>query len=211
MKRFRTKANLAAVTLSAIGLFAVSTAHGDVVVTISGVNGGTTFNWSISGSIVTNGSYTDASESNFTTGLTYPDDDNDNVVGIGSLARSGDTIVNSADSDIVSTGDVMLTINGGADLVGAFVIDVETTGGGRIDFDPAGTITIPATPGVATYAYSGSGVATLTAGTFDTVFSEGTATYTAAPNNSVIFNVIPEPTSLALLSVGGLLIARRRR
>lgn len=177
----------------------------DVILDITGLVGGTTFDWIFSStSIVTNATYTDASASNYTAGLPFPDDDNDNVIPISGLSRSGDVIVNTELQDLSSTGDFVFQINGGADQVGAFAVDVESTGGGRIDFDPGANITVPSSPGINTYTYSGSGTTTLTSGTFDSVFNDGTAVFTAAPNgsggnNTITINVttlaatVPEP------------------
>ncbi|WP_404306118.1 PEP-CTERM sorting domain-containing protein [Neorhodopirellula lusitana] len=200
-----------------------SQSPGDVVIDISGVIGGSTFDWVFSStSITTNGDYTDVSDSNVTAGLPFPDDDNDNVTSIGGLPRSGDQIVNTSLANLSSTGDLVLQIDGGADLAGSFTIDIETTGDGRIDFDPDSNIQIVASPGVHTYTYSGSGTATLSSGTFDSVFNDGSAVYTAAPNglggfNTVTFNVstnataVPEPGGLALLGFCGIADVLRRK
>ena len=217
---------LTAVATACVLLCSQFQAFGNVIVSITGVTGGTSFNWSIDGAIETTETYRNNAQFNVNGGLPYPD-----VGGfsyISQLGNSGDTIVNPAgfgSRDLPTTGGVSLRVDGGPDLFNVGVeIDIESQFGGRLDFDPIGTFSIPEFDGPSVVAYQGAGRVTLPAGrTFDEVFNDGTQTYIAGPNRSggnnlVIYNVttVPEPSiALSLLGLGGLggiaFATRRRR
>lgn len=87
-----------------------------------------------------------------------------------------------------------------------------TVGGDDFQIDMDGTVSYPVLTIGDVISWSGSGTFTLSAETYDTFFESGT--YTAPLNGGdYVINIapVPEPSSTALLGLGGLALFLRRR
>ena len=109
------------------------------------------------------------------------------------------------------TGDWDIFVDGVEISVGVVDFDLRAGSLGFVVPDPDGTVAYPALSGGEVITWSGGGTFTLSAGTFDTVFNGGTATYSSV-GGDVIFTTLPIPEpSAALLGAAVLLSLRRSR